>query len=99
MKLPDKKYTVIYAVILTPLSISILSSKNARKVKQSKAYFTLDLLIDSHSILLRASRPRVHFSLDALRRMLYSPAGDRKNIKNGYSTYEDKCYTDFPTVG
>ena len=51
------KVKMIYIVILTPILMSILSSKNAQRFNQSKTYFTLDLLIGWHSTLLRVSRP------------------------------------------
>ncbi len=53
----DEPFELIVSIILTHLLVSILSSKNVRKVKRLETYFSLDLLIDLHSILLRVSRP------------------------------------------
>ena len=93
------KFDYVIGIILTPVLMSILSSENAQRVNQSKTYFTLDLLIGWHSTLLRVSRLKCTHGLDTLRRVLYPPAGDSKNVKNGYSTYEDRCYADFSIVG
>ncbi len=54
---PKNRLSYIMGIILTHLLVSILSSKNVRKVKRLETYFSLDLLIDLHSILLRVSRP------------------------------------------